>query len=179
LTIGKAFARAIRRRSRALKWVSLDGMDRPSPLPELPMSAPSLFTVAVFTFAILVPLTSGIAYGLMFLWVELQHGDAVGLERAGLGIVAGLCWIVLSAFSLVSGIAMAQGLLGRRGKVSPVAWVLIAICALGGGVCCFKLGEATNDVLRGTLGLFSESISFIFLLTALSYARDKGAEPPD
>lgn len=145
------------------------------------MSAPSPFMVAVFTFGLLVPLTSGVAYGLMFLWVELEHGDAGGLERLGLGIVAGLCWIVLSAFSLVSGIAMAQGLLGRRGKVSPVAWVLIAICALGGGVCCFKLGAAdTNDVLRGTLGLFSEAISFVFLLTALSYARDKKyAEPRD
>jgi hypothetical protein len=142
------------------------------------MSTLSPFMRAVVTLAIVVSLTSGVAYGLMFLWAELEHGDAVGLERMGWGIVLGLSWIVLSAFSLASGIAMALGLLGRRGKVSPAAWALMAICALGGGVFCFKFGAATDGSLRGWLGLFSEAISFISLLTALSYARDKWAKPP-
>jgi hypothetical protein len=127
------------------------------------------------------PVTITISCMAMVLWYEITPKSSGFLSGLGEAIMAFLSSAALCGFAVMSGIALAVGLLGRARRVWGGGIAVIGLFATVTTVVCFLPERSTDTgyITRGLIGLGVQAVCLGINLLALRFAGRKWLPPAD
>ncbi len=135
------------------------------------MRGPSPLAVGCGLFAVVLPLTCSVSWGLLYAWSTFDPASGLSGFLAGISFAFG--WLALSAFSLVCGAIMATAFHSGYRNPPPFASGFLALSGLAAAAACWLFIKGTSEVTAAAIALASVITTIVIWIVALHYAYDK------